>query len=320
LFLWIYVDKYKTTISGLVLGLSVGMAVLTRPTIAIAAIISYGFLFIHSLVQAWKNKTKSDPFKKLLPGFVLCLLLACLVLKVNYERWGTPFSFLNYSLHENLILNKSRGEAFQKYGFYRFDRIMDAFKYYFIPAKQNFSLQFPFLKFDYSHSGINPQGTSFDWVEPTKMPLLITSPLLFLMMVFFIIYVCNLLRRMFIFNEKDKMIVILFVGTILGCINLLPLCDLAIRYEFDILPLLWISGMSLIIFKNEKGILLNKSFEKMIKTVFLILLILSVYTSHTTLLLNKAYSWGTPRNVKLSMKMLYKSKFLGSNHVSQSDK
>ncbi|MCD6460585.1 hypothetical protein J7L67_07970, partial [bacterium] len=284
--LWVFKkDTERNILNGLIMGVSVGLAVLSRPSVALTAAIAYGCLCVYSLLFSFIRRKQVNELKTLSYGIIICALCAVLTLTINYKKWGNPLTFIKMEQHEELI-HQDRAKAFiNKTGYFNPNRFGYSLIYYFMPSKNNFKTTFPFFQID-SELNIMKNHPHYDYIEGSRMPLTLCALYLLLISTASFFIMKN-------FNRKEKLFLLFFIlGGLATSLSLIGIYCLALRYSLDFMPfIIFLNMIFLIGLKRGK---INRTVLKKINLTALFVLIISVYISTLTMFNYKIFNWGIP--------------------------
>jgi hypothetical protein len=109
-----------------------GLAALTRVSTGIGVCSAFGLLLVVLLAQDLRARRGFSARRFLLPSAVLAALLA-VVGVVNYFRWGSPFTFADYSAYIAFHGHPDRYQPLRQYGFFHPARLLFGLGYFFLP-------------------------------------------------------------------------------------------------------------------------------------------------------------------------------------------
>ncbi|MDH3324216.1 MAG: hypothetical protein OEL89_01105 [Candidatus Peregrinibacteria bacterium] len=281
--------REQNLLNGTLLGLAVGLAVLSRPSSALTVLIPYAILCAISFTEFLK--TKKGSFKKLLPGTVLALFCAFLVIAGNVEKWGEPFTFVRMDRHVQLMKNV-RGEAIVEHGHSNLNRVPHALLYYFVPSGDNFKAEFPFVRLDEKLDIMN-SAPHFDYIEGSRLPMILSSLYLF---VFGILGLWHF-RKL----PKKGWLGTVLVGGTFTLITLSSIYCVALRYSADLTAFLIFANILFLLAVKEKKVKLPKYLPQ-------ILIIFSILLSVAMVLVYKSWVWDVPPKTRLNIMNFFNEK------------
>jgi hypothetical protein len=238
----IYCLSTNVPSSGLLclVSISAGLASLSRVSFAVGPYLVVGFL---TLRLVWSGGARGISARQLLRPLacsavpaLLCLLFA---LYVNYERWGSPWTFMDVRYHVGFVSRPERLDAFQRYGSFDSSRVPTALDYYFTPRPTHFTASFPYLRLQPDRPlGMGPQPWApktagpprqdYDWIAP-GLPLSLVSPFLL---------VCALLGVASLVKGRERSSAFLASLFVPQALLALTYPGLTLRYTAEFLPLL----------------------------------------------------------------------------------
>lgn len=125
------------------MALAAGVALLTRVSMGVGLYAALGLFMATILGRQFRRRALAQRFGTVEPGFpkgayVLSIGLAAVAILaaglVNFQRWGSPFTFADYS---HYIMNSTYPDRLQRvatYGLFSLERIPLGFVYYFVPV------------------------------------------------------------------------------------------------------------------------------------------------------------------------------------------
>ena len=270
-----------------------GFALLSRiisaigPALTLAVVLI--FIFIKSIfytakftrfLTTWFHWSRNKINNKelliiLLCGLVPFLLCFTFVLKVNYGKWGNPFTTfpIQYYL--------SRPKEIKPHeGLIELHRLPAAFFYYFIPNKTQISTRFPFVDisiYDYKHIPIVKDYKG--WREPgNSYP--VHSPYLFLTSIIGLVYLVQAYTRFGL---------ILVISILVNALIVMSHPALTLRYAADILPFIAVCSIASVYTLNKVNNLNIKNHLNDMMASLLITL-LGIYCAVSTMLQMKIFT------------------------------
>lgn len=234
--------KWKSVTSIIIFSISCGLALFTRPNVAVGIVLLFFLTLILSFIQ------KTLPSKVLIIPSTIFFIFLTLLGTLNYARWGNPLEFAPLTKHQALIGNE-RGRLTEEWGTFRLDRIPGAFSYYFLPNKENFLKEKPFIQ---SAQRVHfPQVTTYLDYREASYPITISFPFFLLFSVIGTVFV--IYKSVFLLRKKELMrsqLFLLFpiaISAWVPGILLFPILSEAVRYQGDFLPALIIFPIIVII-------------------------------------------------------------------------
>ncbi len=287
--LWILKpDSERTIKNGLLMGLAVGFAVLSRPTVSLTAVIPYGFICLESIYKYLRLKKRHD-LTKLSYGMIVCALCAVLILTANQKKWGHPLTFVKMEQHV-LLRNSSRAKPFlDGKGYFNIDRLKYSLCYYFLP-RNNCIAKFPYFKLDSKLSIMNGMP-HFDYVEGSRLPLPMTCLYMFVFAVFILFRPKKIpFKKMLYFSFP-------LVGAIFTMFSLLTVYCMALRYTLDFLPIIvFLNLIFLFAIKDQKT-----QPNKFLFIFASVVLVISIYMTTMTMLSYKIFIWDIDQKVRIKI-------------------
>lgn len=306
-FTWAYIRMLcSQTIDNkilLVLSVSSGLALLARVTFFLGTILAIMLLSCVFIIGArpflsWIKMPKlSTPLWKTLLALWLPLLLCIsFQLKINYERWGNPLLFHNFKYYENALRDPGSLILFEKSGGYlNLSRIPEEFLYYFIPAKNHFSKNFPYLKI--GPYDINSNIFKVKWVH--IYPVEAGNPLSLNSFYFFFTTLISLFMLSTVLHGLG---IILLLSFLLSSIIYLGIFTVSLRYTADLIPLFILCSMAsfatLIKFES-----INKYACIASRSVMLVVTVIGIFGSTATMIEEKINIWAVPDAARSQLKL-----------------
>jgi hypothetical protein len=218
------------------MGLAVGMAVLSRPTVALTIGVPYAFIILEASWQLYRTRQTRD-LKRLLLGVACALVLIGLAMYINQQRWGSPLTFVKMHRHVELLKeNPERGDNLKKAGEFNVNRLPSSVAYYFVPSADNVTRHWPFVEID-QNLKIMEGASQYDYIEGSRVPIVISMTFLVSVAGYGLLNIRRLRR-------PEQYAVIAVVGG--GVLTLLSLCvvyAVAVRYSADLIPLIFFGAM-----------------------------------------------------------------------------
>lgn len=312
MFIWSFISfslsKKICTRYIFIMSVSCGFAMLSRisfSSITLGLMLLIGLMFFSGKLptrlapEITTKQYKTIILVAILP-FILCLLVA---MKVNYERFGEPFNFCKLEYYQHFINDApQRLQGLKQWGIFNIYRIPFGIIYYFIPDKNHFINQFPFIKISDKHSlfdtlRYNGSGklreVSIDGIERLN-PLTVSSPAI----VFFaFIGIFSLLN-------SGVLGIILILPFLLQSIFTLGTAGITLRYTAEFVPFLVVCSIySFSLIKDlEKMERLPRAF---IRTIAVLITLVGMYTSLTTMLQFKLDLWPVQPMAKANIVLFY---------------
>lgn len=212
-----------------VMGVSVGMCVLSRPTIALTIAIPFAYLVFHALLVLVRRR-KANELKMLFPGIACALALVCFAMFINYQRWGNPLTFVKMDRHIELLKeNPRRGSDLREAGEFNPNRLSSSAFYYLVPNADNISKNWPYIEIDHSLSSFTdvPQ---YDYIEGSRVPISLSA----LFLIVFASY--GVIRIRTLWAAEMYASFALLAGGIATLLSLFSVYAVALRYSVDIMP------------------------------------------------------------------------------------
>lgn len=245
--LWVYgEERQRSYWWTVVMGLSLGMAVMARPTVALMLGVAFAYISCAATWHYWRTRRSTD-FKLLLPGILCAVLCIGTAMYINQVRWGSPITFVKMHRHVELLKeNPKRGESLKKAGEFNMNRVPSSFAYYFVPGGDNLTKQWPFIHIDQSLKIMNG-APQYDYIEGSRVPVVLSMMFLGAAA---LLGTVNLRR----FKKDERYAAIAMVAG--GGIMLLALCAVyavALRYSVDLVPLaLFCAMLYLVVLSRER--------------------------------------------------------------------
>ena len=309
------------------MSLSCGCTLLARPTFSSATLPSVTILLviftlsfltklnIKGLKKFFSLLKIQDTYlcnwKALLAICLPLLICLCFQLKVNYEKWGNPFVFMDFRYYEGAW--PGRLEAFlNSGGLTHYLRIPHALVYHFHPLKEHFIDSFPYLALYGYGNPYNFKGIYFDVVEPGN-PIPINS------FYIFISAILGLFSLSIVFNGIGMTLVFSYLISFIFCLS--TYC-LSLRYSGDLIPFFTVCSLAsfctLIRIEN-----INSIFRTLTRLVMITSALVGIYCGITTTLQQKMFLWSVPGSAKYNIEAFYSKaeNLLGRNSwvISKTD-
>ena len=211
-----------------------GLTVMTRVSTGIGLTVSLGLL---CLMMIWRDvRGEKAPEKNTLSAFwlvkyglpvlILALLFSVTGL-VNYYRWGSPTTFVNFHLSIGFALHPERMQPMLNYGTFSLQRLPLGLIYYFFPI---WPLQDASGHFFFEAA----QVRLFDVLELPPSSFLLTDlfPLCLVALFFFSLFRGSQNRL-----AKTRQWLPIAIGLLIPAVMVLCLCYLAHRYRMEFYPL-----------------------------------------------------------------------------------
>lgn len=112
------------------MALAAGLATLTRVSTGIGLCAAFGLLLLVLLLEELRAGRALFTRRFLVPAMVLAAFLI-VVGTVNYQRWGNPATFADYTLQMNF--NRDQVLQIERYGLFNLARVPFGLTYYFLP-------------------------------------------------------------------------------------------------------------------------------------------------------------------------------------------
>jgi hypothetical protein len=124
----------------MVMALVAGLCLLTRVSTSLGPYAACGGIMLTELItMVWRRHgqftmppARELLLKVLLPSLIL-IAFAAACGYINYQRWGSPFTFQDYRYYDMLEPNDPVFEVLRNYGYFNFARIPFALSYFFVP-------------------------------------------------------------------------------------------------------------------------------------------------------------------------------------------
>lgn len=290
-------ERGRSRAAGLLLGLAVGFAVLSRPSVALSAAVPYGALCTWHLVRLARERRAGAALRALLPGMIACALLAAATLAVNHARWGSPWTFLRYESNEELLADGARRARYLESGAWRLDRFGPAVRYYFKPVRANFRARWPFLRFDRQLEEFDQPGAPvFDYVQDFRMALALHAPMLLWLSLLGAAAIARLAGA-----EPRWMSLAGLAGGLASLGLLLGMFALALRFTVDLLPVLVFLCLVYLLDRKRRGGQGARRAQRLRMGALVALLACSIWGSTATMLWQKRYARGVPQPVQAAL-------------------
>lgn len=280
--IWVFDRKQFTRWHGLLLGLSVGMAMLCRPTIGLTLALPFAYTCARAFL-APKSRRDTHDIRMLLSGFFACLVLAIAVLIVNAARWGSPFTFVRIGQNVQFIqLYPDRREAIQKAGEFNVNRLPTSLLYYFIPTSDNISRNFPFVSPD-RELRLTAHAPQYDYIEGSRVPLTMSMTYLIVLAVLGAFSLNRL-------HKTERAYAWWFLGgTIVTAGALLTVYAVALRYSAEFIPAFVFLAIAYVVALERQVVHIGR------KTWLLLIIgVISVYITFVTTIAYKQFVWDVP--------------------------
>ena len=283
-FLSVYSDVHRdgwTVLRGILLGGAAGLALLSRMPcgvgpglglIASVATVAFG---------AGKNGRRSAPSAGVASALGVYSLLVGFALFVNYGRWGNPLEFTPIENYVEHLADPARSARFKAFGALNVRRIPVALEYYFLPERGNVTGRFPFLAMPGWDPWKDRRGDTFDYMEPYNVALPVSAPFVFLVS---IVGAAAFARRP---RGPEGLLLACFAAQ---AILILTYMGTAMRYQIDMMPLYFVSGLLAIPAFAGRG----SSATSLKSGLLAIVVVLSVYCATITMLLHKSLLFAIP--------------------------
>ncbi|MBI3591374.1 MAG: hypothetical protein HY094_08380 [Candidatus Melainabacteria bacterium] len=294
-----------------ILSISSGFALLTRITFFLStmpAIMLLTCVFILEILPISRNlklaksfldwvsmpKLSTPLWKTLLALWLPLLLCISFQLKINYERWGHPLIFKNFKYYENALRDPGSLILFERSGgFLNFSRIPEEFLYYFIPTKNHFSKEFPYIK-------IAPYDNSvfkINWVHiypnETGNPLPINS---------FYFFFTALISLFTLSIALHSLGFFLLLSFLMSAIFHLGIYTVSLRYTADLIPFFILCSIAsfatLIKFEN-----INKNVRIASRVLMFVVTVIGIFASTATMIQEKIDTWAVPDVSRVQLKL-----------------
>ena len=282
--LWIFDRKHITRWHTFLMGLAVGMATLSRPTIGLTLIIPFGFLCVQACLDAWHRHRKQG-LELLLPGIIASVILGLLVIVVNDQRWGSPFTFVRIDQNVQFVeLYPQRRKDIQKAGEFNINRLPFSAYYYLVPSLGNVSRHFPFITLDRELNLMN-HAPQYDYIEGSRVPITLSMTYLLVLAVLGALNFRKLKRQ-----EKQTGYWLLGgAGLTLGA--LFTVYAVALRYSPECLPPVVFLGFVYLATLNRGSI---SPPNRRTAIALGVVTVISLYITIVTALAYKQFVWDVP--------------------------
>lgn len=292
--LWIFDTRRVNRWHGVLMGLAVGMAMMSRPTIGLTLVLPFAYLCIRAFLQSIRKKDQQQ-LRLLWPGMLVCGALAVGVMTVNYMRWGSPFSFVRIDQNIQFVqYYPERGGAIRKAGEFNINRLPYSLYYYLVPSDGNFQTRPPFVTIDRELNVMN-SAPHYDYIEGSRVPIVMSMVYL---LVLSTLGVCSL--RKF---KRDERIASIFLlgGALLTFGALLTVYATSMRYTAEFIPpvvflsLVYIAAL-------QHGLVAPP--RRKAKIALAMIGCLSIYMTLATTLGYKQFVWGMPADARASVQRI----------------
>jgi len=274
------------------MGLAVGMSMMCRPTMGLLVSIPFGFLIIHGVTR-WIRQHDRSELKLLAPGIVVCAGLAILVLVVNYQRWGSPFTFVRLDQNVQFVdLYPQRRADIDRAGEFNLDRLPFSAYYYLVPSLGNFSKHFPFVTPDRELTLMN-HAPQYDYIEGSRVPITLSMPFVILLAAMGVVALRRLKRT------EQHACAWLLVGGGTAALALFTVYAAALRYSAELIPACIFLGFVYITALQRKVIAAPRL--KLLTTLIVVGAI-SLYVAFATTLAYKEFVWDVPQSARQSLR------------------
>lgn len=289
--LWIFdrqrITKWHTTL----MGLAVGMAVLSRPTISLTLIVPFAFICIHAGLAAFRTGQRHN-LKLLMPGIIICGALGIAAMWINYQRWGSPFTFVRIDQNVQFVeLYPQRREDIKKSGEFNIVRLPFSLYYYLVPSLGNVSTNFPFITLDRELTIMN-HAPHYDYIEGSRVPITLSMTYL----VALAILGAFSLR---VFKRAERHGIYWFLGgAALTFGTLVTVYAVALRYSAECIPAVVFLALTYLVALRQGAMprLGGKS-----KLLLLTMAAISLYCTFITAVAYKQFVWDVPSPVRFAL-------------------
>lgn len=255
---------------GAIMGLATGMAMHSRPIVALTAVVPFSYLVCEAAWQ-WIRHKRVATLKLLFPGIIIACVLAGLMMLINYQRWGSPFRFLRIEQSAALIQNPDRAERLKKAGEYNLDRIIPSFAYYVLPDRDNIKSSWPFITPDQQLASMR-HVPYYDYTEGVRTPILISMSYLIVLAGFGAVRIRKLRSE-----ERIASVVVVAAGGVVAAL-LLTAFTVASRYTAEFVPVAIYLALVYLVTRSR-----NSDTQKIRQPIWLfVLLILSIVATTLT--------------------------------------
>ena len=299
-FIWAFIKfingKIVSPVLLLTMSLSSGLALLSRVTFGLHIIFIFVLLMLVVIFAVVDSILTNKIIKKTLEiiqwskpkmslsqatfvltcGIIPLLLCISFSLKVNFEKWGDPFCFCSYKYYPHF--SPTDLQNIERTGVFNLYRIPYSAAFYFIPSKEYFSLDFPFLRIAYCSEIFNAlKKSSFKSIREIYFygpewgtPLTINSP--------YLVFI-SILGLFILARNRDLIKLISFLVFLLHSIFYLGFYGISIRYLGEFIPLLVFCSIHSFQFIAK---LKNKKAKLIINLLSFLLTISGIYTACST--------------------------------------
>lgn len=244
---WVFDPKHVTRWHGALMGVAVGMAMLSRPTVGLMLAVPFAFLLGRATFLRFRSN-KATQFNLLWPGAIACAVLALVVMVVNYQRWGSPFTFVKIDRNVQFVeLYPERATAINKAGEFNINRVPTSLFYYTVPSGGNLKSSFPFVTLDSELKEFN-KAPQYDYIEGSRLPITV-SALLFLVLAGFGIYGFRTLKK-----EEKLAGYWLLGGAAVSVMSLLMVYAVSLRYTAEFMPVLVFLALVYVVALQRKAV------------------------------------------------------------------
>lgn len=255
------VSQKTSTLNLLMMSLSVGFALMSRvtfviiifPFLLLLAFIcfaikgkSFNIIFMKNIFNSLKLDRKDvskDQWKR---NMIFCIVplvfCLCFCMKVNNERWGSPFLFSKFEYHNDIMNNQFRLQKIKESPVYSLLRLPYSLSYYFIPTNEVFQFDFPFVKittkhifYDFLRSCKITQINSvyFDGIESLNPISLNSLPL----------FILSIVGTYSFFTFYPLIYLLILIPYFAQAFLSLLFFGITLRYEMEFLPFLILSSI-----------------------------------------------------------------------------
>lgn len=314
-FIWAFIKLlYSKNIDNkllFVLSVSCSFALLSRITFFLStmpAMVFLSFIFALEVIQKSRNlkvieiflswvrlpKLNTPLWKALLVLWLPLLLCISFQFKLNYERWGHPLVFEDFKYYENAMQDPASLILFERSGgFVHHSRMLQEFLYYFIPAKNHFSEDFPYIKITPYDNSVFKIKTAHIYPNEEGNPLPLNSFYFFFTTIVSLCVLNSLLHGLGIF---------LILSLLMQCILHLGIYAVSLRYTADFIPLFIVCSMaSLAVLVKIENI--SKKARIISRTIMLLVTVIGIYASTATMIQEKIITWGIPDTIRVQLKL-----------------
>lgn len=282
---WMFGKKRPQPWQGGLMGLAVGMSMLCRPTMGLLVSIPFGFLVVHAIIR-WLRQHDRSELKRLLPGITICACLAVLVLIVNYQRWGSPLTFVRLNQNVQFVnLYPQRRADIERAGEFNITRLPFSVYYYLVPSGGNITGHFPFVTPDRELTLMN-HAPQYDYIEGSRVPIILSMPYIILLAILGAI-------ALHTFKKSEQLAAWwLLAGGGTAALALCTVYAVALRYSAELMPAFVFLALAYLAALQRKTVAMP---GVKLTITFVVVGVMSLYIAFATTLAYKEFVWDLPQ-------------------------